>query len=219
MKGQKKFFYNNFEKVIESKKRDEDIELVLLLDQAPSDDLMEINLAHEGVNLNLICLVLAKQNHKIPLNIKINHLARATASQALIKGIAADSAEITAKVVARIAKGARAAKTKVIMKMLIASPAARAKPIPALEIEENEVEAGHAASVGRLEDDQLFYLMSRGLSEEQAKKLLIDGFIQDIFDKIQTPRLREPLRKQVASIYSSSEAYWPSREVLDKLEQ
>jgi Fe-S cluster assembly protein SufD len=190
-----KFLYNRLESVMRSKKPGEDIELVLLLDQAPQSKEMTINLVHESAYLNLVCLVLAKKDHKIPIKIKINHAAPRTESLVFLKGVAADSVEITAGVMAHIAKGARAAKTKVVMKMLLVGESAKAKPSPALEIEENEVTAGHAASVGRLDEEQLFYLMSRGLSKKEAEQLLINGFIEEVFEKIKTSSLKKELQK------------------------
>ena len=55
---------------------------------------------------------------------------------------------------------------------------------PALEILEKDVKAGHAATVGKVDAQMLFYLMSRGLSRQQAEKLLIEGFTRPILDRI-----------------------------------
>jgi Fe-S cluster assembly protein SufD len=66
--------------------------------------------------------------------------------------------------------------------------------VPNLEIETGEiVGAGHASATGRFDDEQLFYLRSRGIPEEQARRLVIRGFFGEIISKITVPELRERL--------------------------
>lgn len=78
----------------------------------------------------------------------------------------------------RVEEGAKNAEGHLAYKALLLSPGARAKPIPRLEILTKEVaSAGHAASVGKIEEDQLFYLQSRGLSRREAMRLIVEGFL------------------------------------------
>jgi Fe-S cluster assembly protein SufD len=66
--------------------------------------------------------------------------------------------------------------------------------VPNLEIETGEiVGAGHASATGRFDDEQLFYLRSRGIPEEQARRLVIRGFFGEIISKIAVPDVRERL--------------------------
>ncbi|OHA02434.1 MAG: hypothetical protein A3J58_00425 [Candidatus Sungbacteria bacterium RIFCSPHIGHO2_02_FULL_52_23] len=78
----------------------------------------------------------------------------------------------------RMEEGAKNAEGHLSYRALLMSPGARAKPIPRLEILTREVaSAGHAASVGKIDEEQLFYLRSRGLSRTEAKKLIVNGFL------------------------------------------
>jgi Fe-S cluster assembly protein SufD len=81
-----------------------------------------------------------------------------------------------------------------INRNLLLSDGARADSIPNLEIETGEVvSAGHASATGRFDDEQLFYLMARGIPEEEARKLVVGGFFAELINKIPVPELRERL--------------------------
>jgi Fe-S cluster assembly protein SufD len=71
---------------------------------------------------------------------------------------------------------------------------ARADSVPNLEIETGEiVGAGHASATGRFDDEQLFYLQSRGIPEDEARRLVVSGFFNDIIGKIGVPEVAEHL--------------------------
>jgi Fe-S cluster assembly protein SufD len=77
---------------------------------------------------------------------------------------------------------------------LVLSDGARADSVPNLEIETGEIKgAGHASTTGRFDDEQLFYLMSRGIPAEQARRLVVRGFFGEILQKIAVPQVRERL--------------------------
>ncbi|MFJ6622296.1 Fe-S cluster assembly protein SufD [Kitasatospora sp. NPDC091335] len=82
--------------------------------------------------------------------------------------------------------------TYVANRNILLSPGARADAVPNLEIETGEiVGAGHASATGRFEDDQLFYLMSRGIDENEARRLVLRGFFRDIIAKIGIPEVED----------------------------
>jgi Fe-S cluster assembly protein SufD len=77
---------------------------------------------------------------------------------------------------------------------LVLTDGARADSVPNLEIETGEViRAGHASATGRFDDEQLFYLMSRGIPEAEARKLVVRGFFAELLAKIPVEELRERL--------------------------
>jgi len=82
---------------------------------------------------------------------------------------------------------------------LVLSPLARADSIPALIIDENEVAgAGHAATVGKLDEEQLFYLMARGLSRKEATRMLVMAFLSPVLDRIPVQELREEMTRRMS---------------------
>jgi Fe-S cluster assembly protein SufD len=77
---------------------------------------------------------------------------------------------------------------------LVLTDGARADSVPTLEIETGEiVGAGHASATGRFDDEQLFYLRARGIPEDQARRLVVRGFFNEIIAKIAVPEIRERL--------------------------
>jgi Fe-S cluster assembly protein SufD len=81
---------------------------------------------------------------------------------------------------------------------LVLTPGARADSVPNLEIETGEiVSAGHASATGRFDDEQLFYLQSRGIPEDAARRLVVRGFFGEILSKITLPDLRERLEAAI----------------------
>lgn len=81
---------------------------------------------------------------------------------------------------------------------LLLTDGARADSVPNLEIETGEIaRAGHASTTGRFDDEQLFYLLSRGIPETEARRLVVRGFFHEIIEKIPVPALRERLEKTI----------------------
>ncbi len=81
---------------------------------------------------------------------------------------------------------------------LVLNDGARADTIPFLEIETAEVKCSHAGAVGRVDDEHLFYLQSRGVSTAQAKRLIVMGFLQEVLEQVELPELRAELEAAVA---------------------
>jgi len=85
-----------------------------------------------------------------------------------------------------------------INRNLVLTDGARADSVPNLEIETGEViGAGHASATGRFDDEQLFYLMSRGIPQTEARKLVVRGFFAELLDKIPLDELRERLNAAI----------------------
>ena len=80
---------------------------------------------------------------------------------------------------------------------LLLSSETRADSIPGLEIQADDVRCTHAATVGRLEDEHLFYLMSRGMAYDDARKLMVDGFFDPIMQRIPFEGVRNRLKDTV----------------------
>lgn len=107
-------------------------------------------------------------------------------SRITIKAIISDKAifRITPKLI--INKGAKNTDSYLKIVILALSNDVKAQAIPALEILENDVKAGHAATISKLDREQLYYLQAHGLSKSQARKLLINAFTKDILAKIES---------------------------------
>jgi Fe-S cluster assembly protein SufD len=80
---------------------------------------------------------------------------------------------------------------------IILSDAAFARSIPNLEIEADDVRCGHAASVGPVEEEQLFYLMSRGIPRPEAERLIVFGFFNEVLERIMLDEVRESAARAI----------------------
>ncbi len=127
--------------------------------------------------------------------IDIYHLDKSTSSNLETYAISKDNAKIKLDNNATIKKGCGASIAHQKAKGLTLSKNAVIKALPNLFIDEYDVIANHAASIGSLNPDDLFYLMSRGLTKEEASKIIIMGFINPLVDKIDDLETKEMLQK------------------------
>lgn len=89
---------------------------------------------------------------------------------------------------------------------LVLTEGARADAVPNLEIETGEIAgAGHAATVGRFDDEQVFYLLSRGITKDQARRLIVRGFFSEVINRIPVPAVREELENRIAAELENTE--------------
>lgn len=112
------------------------------------------------------------------------HRAPDTASRLVSRSVVQGRAKSVFRGTVYVAPEARGAKAHVECSTLLLSPEARTETIPVLRAENDEVELGHEATVGRVSQEQLFYLMSRGLEESQALSLIVNGFVSPILKEI-----------------------------------
>ena len=109
---------------------------------------------------------------------KITHLAPHTTSQITSKSISKDGGRASYRGLVKVRKGAEGCKTSVQCDALLIGEAARTDTYPTMEIDEDDVRVEHEARVSKLGDEQLFYLRSRGLTDAQARLMIVNGFIE-----------------------------------------
>ena len=112
-------------------------------------------------------------------------------------GVILDAGTLTFNGIGHIISGATGADAQQSSKVLMLSDSARGDANPILLIDENDVTAGHAASVGQIDAEDLFYLQSRGLEEEEAKKLVIRGFLGSVVAGIPVKSVRDEFIKAI----------------------
>jgi intein/homing endonuclease len=111
---------------------------------------------------------------------KIIHAAPNTTSNIFAKSISKDGGRGSYRGLLEIAKGAHGARSKVVCDALLLDEDSRSDTYPTIRISEDDVNVGHEATVSKVGEDQLFYLMSHGIPEEEASKLIVNGFIEPI---------------------------------------
>jgi len=121
------------------------------------------------------------------------HMAPNTTSDFAFKGALRDRATTVWRGMIRVEKEAQGTNAYQENRNLMLSPDTHAIPIPGLEIQANDVRCTHGATVGQVDREQLFYLMSRGLSRTEAERLVVRGFFSDVLDRIELAPVREAL--------------------------
>ena len=115
---------------------------------------------------------------------KVYHFAPNTSSNIISKSICMAGGCTSYRGLVKIKKGCKDCKASVRCDGLMLDAESKAMTFPAMEVDENEVEVAHEAAVGKIGDDQLFYLMSRGLSEQEATKTIVSGFIEPLIREL-----------------------------------
>ena len=121
------------------------------------------------------------------------HIAPNTTSDFAFKGALRDTSTAVWRGMIRVEKDAQKTNAYQENRNLMLSPTTHAVPIPGLEILANDVRCTHGATVSRVDREELFYAMARGLSRGEAERLIVRGFFQDILDRIEFESVRESL--------------------------
>jgi Fe-S cluster assembly protein SufD len=121
------------------------------------------------------------------------HIAPSTESDFAFKGALRESAHAVWRGMIRVEAEAQKTNAYQENRNLLLSDTARADSIPGLEIMANDVRCTHGATLGRVNREELFYLMARGLSRAEAERLIVRGFFQDVLDRIDLAPVREAL--------------------------
>ena len=127
------------------------------------------------------------------------HAAPKTTSDLVFKGAVRDTARGVYSGLIRVRRGAAGTNAFQTNRNLVLSEGAHADSVPNLEIEENDVRCSHASAVGPVDEDQRYYLESRGVPPEVANRLIVLGFFDDLLQRAPVAGLRRPLRAAVAA--------------------
>ncbi|MGC8855929.1 MAG: Fe-S cluster assembly protein SufB [Anaerolineae bacterium] len=115
---------------------------------------------------------------------KMVHFAPNTTSKITSKSISKGGGRASYRGLLKVYKGAKGVKSNVVCDALLLDPQSRSDTYPYIEIDEDDVTIGHEASVSKVGEEQLFYLMSRGLSEEEATTMVVSGFIEPLVKEL-----------------------------------
>ncbi len=151
----------------------------------------------EGGRSSAHAIAIGTGRAHLDLTARMVHAGRHTTSDISARGVMQDRANAVYRGLTVIKKDAHDANGSQTEKLLMLSPKSRAVAIPMLLIDENDVKCGHAASVGQINPDQLFYLMSRGVSERAAKRMIVWGFIDPVLAELPIDAVRTAMEKVV----------------------
>ena len=155
--------------------------------------------AGPGGEVEMLGLYFADEGQHIEHRLFVDHTAPKTKSHVTYKGAlqgeGAHSVWVGDVLIRKVAEGIETFETN---RNLVLTDGCRADSVPNLEIETGEIKgAGHASATGRFDDEQLFYLRSRGIAEDEARRLVVHGFFNDLIRRIDVPELEEQLAATV----------------------
>jgi Fe-S cluster assembly protein SufB len=141
-----------------------------------------IYLLGEKAHAEIVSVAVASKGQHQDTGAKAVHLAPNTTSRIVGKSVCKDGGVATYRGTVRVAPGATGVTTSVRCDALILDEGSRSETYPYIDIQEDDTSMSHEATVGRVSDDQIFYLMSRGMTENEATNLIVQGFLE-VFTK------------------------------------
>jgi Fe-S cluster assembly protein SufB len=143
-----------------------------------------IYMKEPGARGEILSVAFASTGQHQDAGAKVVHCAPHTSSRIVSKSISKNGGRTSYRGLCKVLKGAKRAKSNVVCDALILDPQSRSDTYPYIEVEEQDVMVGHEASVSRIGEEQLFYLNSRGLSEQEAATMIVSGFIEPLVKEL-----------------------------------
>jgi Fe-S cluster assembly protein SufB len=143
-----------------------------------------VHMRGKGARGEILSIAFAGKGQHQDAGAKVVHEAPYTSSRIISKSISKNGGRASYRGLLKIASGAKGSKSNVVCDALILDSQSRSDTYPYIEIDEDDVKVGHEASVSRIGEEQLFYLMSRGLSEAEASTMIVSGFIEPLVKEL-----------------------------------
>ena len=134
----------------------------------------------KGARMEYTGITFAGAGQNLDTGVKVVHAAPETTSVMNARSISKDGGISTFRSSVQVQKTAPGSKSTVSCQSLMLDDISRSDTIPAMDIRTRDADVGHEAKIGRISDDAVFYLMSRGLSEEEARAMIVSGFADDV---------------------------------------
>lgn len=154
---------------------------------------MDSELLGEGGYANSKMIAVTTRKQEVGVNNRVTNHGKHTTGLINQRGVILENSELIFNGIGQIIHGAHGSKADQQNRVLIMSDQARGDANPILLIDENDVEAGHAASVGPVDPHQMYYLMSRGIPRKQAERMVIRGFLGAVLSAIPAADVRNKL--------------------------
>ncbi len=150
-----------------------------------------------GSAAELVGVFFTDHDQRYAIHTLSNHAALSTTAETMVKGVLTDDSRVEFDGMIRIQPKAQQTASFLSAHSLLLSKKARAEMIPGLEIAANEVSASHGATTGQIDEDELFYLMVRGIPRPEAERIIVQGFFEPVLQRIPLEHLRIRLRRSI----------------------
>ena len=164
----------------------------------------KVTLANIGATMSgngsvaeLVGVFFTDHDQRFSMKTLSDHAALATNAETLVKGVLTDQSRVEFEGMIRVRPKAQQTASFLSDHTLLLSKECRSESIPSLEIGANEVSASHGATTGQIDEEQLFYLMVRGIHREEAERIIVQGFFEPVLQRIPLENLRTRLRRSI----------------------
>ena len=157
-----------------------------------------------GSAAELVGVFFADHDQRFSMHTLSDHAALSTNAETLVKGVLTDRSRVEFEGMIRIQPRAQQTASFLSDHTLLLSNECRAESIPSLEIGANQVSASHGATTGQIDEEQLFYLMVRGIHREEAERIIVQGFFEPVLQRVPLENLRIRLRRSIVRRMSGS---------------
>lgn len=154
------------------------------------------NLLEKDAVMNWHLASLTASNDNKQFDISVNHISPSTFAKMDNYGVCKDDGKLVFSGISTINNGSKGSKTHQSSKIMVFDEASIGVAKPILKIDENDIEASHAAVVGKINDEHLFYLTSRGLTESAAKELITFGYLKPIMNGF----IEDEIKNEISSL-------------------
>lgn len=166
---------------------------------------LDVNFLGDGSTAKVYGAYFGEESQTLDYRYFMNHIGMHTRSDMFLKGAVADDALSVFTGMIRIEKSGQKTEAFQTNRNLILSSGASAQSVPNLEILANDVKCGHGSTVGPLDKDQRYYLMSRGLTPERADRLQVRGFFEEVVEQIPDKAIAAWARERINGKYVSAQ--------------
>ncbi|MBR1805431.1 MAG: SufD family Fe-S cluster assembly protein [Selenomonadaceae bacterium] len=154
---------------------------------------VEIDLRGDDSSAEFDAVYFGDGNRRLDFNYVIRQRGKNTSATMNVRGALVDSCDKIFRGTLDFKRGAKGSVGREVEEVIILSPGTRNRSVPLMLAEEDEVDGHHAVSIGRLDEEKIFYLMSRGLDEAQSQRLIVEAAFNPVVEKIPDENLRTQL--------------------------
>lgn len=171
--------------------------VVFLADKKDQIGKLKIYIKGNKTNVQILGIIIGSGKQKIELYTLQDHLKPESVSDLFIKSVLFDEAKFNYQGLIKIEKGAQKSNAYQKNQNLLLSSKTWADSRPYLEILANDVRCTHGATIGKIDEEQLYYLKTRGLDDIAARKIIISGFLNEVIERIPDEKIREKLKEKL----------------------
>lgn len=161
------------------------------------DKKLTVFLKGDGSRVEILGAFVGRNEEKSEIIVNVIHQGLGTSAYTHVRAVLFEGCHSYFSGLIRIEKGANKTISLLENRVLILGEKARSESVPSLEIEADDVKASHASTTGNLDENQLFYLLSRGIGKNTATRMLIEGFFEPVLNRVGSEKAAAEIRGEI----------------------